>query len=196
MHGHGGRPPNSEEFQVAKDVCPVVAGDECFKIGTGQWVTVTKASGSSDFILLDSGGPGSAAADTSGIEGSLPSWMKAYSVVKIHEPWVGRSLFPQCNAYFAELSWSHSPTKDSPSCDEFVSDWYQPPLADAVSEVADRLGGNLAGIVTFSFGSTRTREIWPLLGTSGFLLVVQPAPDSRIRMPALLRAVRPVPGRR
>jgi hypothetical protein len=44
-----------------------------------------------------------------------------------------------------------------------------------------RLNRHLSEIVTFSFGSTRTREIWPLLGSSGRPLVVQPAPTPEQR---------------
>ena len=167
-------------------LCQVSADQECFRIGTGQWVSVAHREGSKGYVLLDLGGPGYAAVDTGAVQKSLPAALKKYSVVKVYEPWVGQELFPQCKTYFAELSWSAPGVKDPGGCIDFVSDFAQPELSGVVSELSRRLSQNLAGIVTFSFGSTRTREIWPLLGKTGTLLVVQPAPTPALSIDRIL----------
>jgi len=167
-------------------ICQVSANQDCFRIDTGQWVSAHRGSDAQGFILLDIGGPGYAPVDTDVVENSLPAALKKYSIVKIFEPWVGQELFPKCQTYFAELSWSVPGAKDPGGCIDFVSDFAQPPLDGPVKEISRRLDAKLAGIATFSFGSTRTREIWPLLRPNGTLLVVQPAPTPALSIERIL----------
>jgi hypothetical protein len=114
--------------------------------------------------------------DSASAENSLPAPFKKNAIVKVYEPWVGQDIFPKCKTYFAQLSWSKPGTNDPGGCVDFVSDLVQPPMDIVVKSISDRLDRDLAGIATFSFGATRTREIWPLLKSGGNLLVVQPAP--------------------
>jgi hypothetical protein len=99
---------------------------------------------------------------------------------------VGYEITPGCQTYFAQPSWSAPDTQDPGGCVDFVSDLAQPPMKPNITEISRRLGQDLAGIVTFSYGSTRTRDIWPLLGSKGILLVVQPAPTPALNIERIL----------
>jgi hypothetical protein len=169
----------SDPATAPPGVCADPAPANCFRVDSGQWVSVRPGNGAG-FVLLDMGGPGSAPTDTDQVESSLPAWAKSHSVVKVFEPWVGQELTATCKRYFAEVSWSAAGDRSPGGCVDFVSDWAQPDLNQLVSEISRRIGQELAGIVTFSFGSTRTRPVWPLLGPDGFLLAVQPAPTPAV----------------
>jgi len=153
--------------------CAQVGVKDCFQVANGTWAAVDSPSGSAGLILVDMGGPGAFVENFADVRKELPSWTGKYALVSILETWSSWNVTPSCEKYFGNLSWQ-LPTSVS-SC-AYLDNYYQPAAQSTVSDIEKRTGLPLTGIVTFSFGATRTAGLWGSLNkSSGFLIVAAPA---------------------
>lgn len=176
--GQSSRPAPPPQAEAGPPPAPPVCGpgEECLEVASNQWVGVKRGTGTKGFVVLDAGGPGQANHDTTAIEASLPEALRGRTIVKLYEPWLDDHSLGSCHEELAAVSWSAT-GRIGDTCAESVGTLAQAEPRSVVEAVAVLLGEEPAGLVTFSFGSTRTRRLWSLLGDDGILLSVQPDPS-------------------
>jgi len=168
---------------------PICAAEEdCLRIAPGQWVGVRPGREDAGFVLVDAGGPGQANLDTATIEDSLPAVLRGRTVVKLYEPWLDRPADGRCREGLAATSWSPTVPLGA-ACADSLAEVAQADLEPLVRSVSVLLGRELDAVVAYSFGATRTRQIWPMLDPDeGVLLVVQPNASAALGIEEVLGA--------